>query len=100
MFYRKRPIVIEAFQLTEDKIPLHKIPKEVMPSWLLSASLMDSSELGSVTLNLSDNLVIHTLEGFMHVTPGDFVIKGIHGELYPCKPDIFKVTYEPLYPER
>jgi len=100
MFYRKRPVVIEAFQLTQDRIPLSTIPKERMPPWLLSASLMHPSEIGSITPNRSGDLEIHTLEGFMHVTPGDFVIKGIHGELYPCKPDIFKATYEPLYPER
>ena len=39
---------------------------------------------------------IHTLEGVMHAQPGDYVIKGIQGELYPCKPDIFNETYEPV----
>ena len=39
-------------------------------------------------------LDIHTLEGIMHASVGDYIITGVHGELYPCKPDIFKETYE------
>lgn len=39
---------------------------------------------------------IHTLEGDLLLTPGDWIIKGIKGEFYPCKPDIFEATYEPL----
>jgi hypothetical protein len=37
---------------------------------------------------------IHTLEGVMHASSGDFIITGVHGEQYPCKPDIFHKTYE------
>ena len=40
-------------------------------------------------------LDIETLEGTMHASPGDWIITGIHGEQYPCKPDIFAETYEP-----
>ena len=40
-------------------------------------------------------LNIHTLEGVMVADPGDYIIKGIQGEIYPCKPDIFAATYEP-----
>ena len=41
-------------------------------------------------------LVIHTLEGDMTAMPGDWIITGIAGEQYPCKPDIFQATYEPV----
>ena len=41
-----------------------------------------------------DGLHIMTLEGDMHASPGDFIIKGVKGEFYPCKPDIFAATYE------
>ena len=41
-------------------------------------------------------LIIKTLEGEMHVSPGDYVIRGVEGEYYPCKPDIFEKTYEPV----
>lgn len=39
-------------------------------------------------------IVIHTLEGDMLASPGDYIITGVHGEQYPCKPDIFEETYE------
>lgn len=42
---------------------------------------------------------IHTLEGTMTADVGDYIIRGIHGELYPCKPDIFKATYDPVLDE-
>jgi len=59
MKFRKKPIVIEAYQTD--------VPVE-----------------------------IHTLEGTMLARPGDWIITGIKGELYPCKPDIFEATYEPV----
>jgi len=40
--------------------------------------------------------IIHTLEGDMKASPGDWIITGIRGEVYPCKPDIFEETYEPM----
>ena len=43
---------------------------------------------------------IKTLEGWMKASPGDFIIKGIQGEFYPCKPDIFVQTYEPVEARR
>ena len=45
---------------------------------------------------VGSTLVIPTLEGDMTASPGDWIIKGIEGELYPCKPDIFAATYEPV----
>jgi hypothetical protein len=45
------------------------------------------------------NFVIVTLEGEMVVSPGDYVIQGVHGEFYPCKPDIFAATYDPAPPD-
>lgn len=59
MKYRKRPVVVKAYQTDED-------------------------------------MVIHTLEGDHHASVGDYIITGVHGEQYPCKPDIFAETYEPV----
>lgn len=42
---------------------------------------------------------IETLEGVMHASPGDYIITGVNGEQYPCKPDIFEKTYEPIKEE-
>ena len=44
------------------------------------------------------DLHIETLEGTLHVSPDDWVIRGVQGEFYPCKPDIFEQTYEPAEP--
>ena len=75
--YRKRPVVIEAVQWTGEN------KKEVFDfmNWR-------NAEIRK------DTLVIHTLEGNMKADPGDYIIKGVQGEIYPCKPDIFKSTYE------
>ena len=59
MKYRKKPVVIEAYQTDKE-------------------------------------LDIETLEGTMHASVGDYIITGVRGEQYPCKPDIFEQTYEPV----
>lgn len=46
--------------------------------------------------NVVADLYIHTLEGKMHASKGDYIIRGIRGEYYPCKPNIFEETYEPV----
>ena len=78
--YRKRPVVIEAVQ------------------WRGTETLEDINKLGSHQMRpiCRDNhqLIIQTLEGEMRADPGDWIIKGVQGELYPCKPDIFAATYE------
>ena len=56
-----------------------------MPSWLF----MSNYELQG------DSLLIKTPEGTMRADPGDWIIRGVKGEIYPCKPDIFEATYEP-----
>ena len=85
MKYRKKPVVIEAIQWNGDNlyeclcfincdtkgIPLHDIFHNV------------KNEIG-----------IQTLEGTMIASVGDYIIKGVNGEFYPCKPDIFEKTYE------
>ena len=78
--YRKKPIVIEAMQYTYDNA------FEVF-SWMSAGNtLAQTWEHG--------RLAIPTLEGTMYAMPGDWIIKGIQGEFYPCKPDIFAATYE------
>jgi hypothetical protein len=78
--YRKKPVVIEAVQvLPENDAALLEFfhttaaPFEVVGPW---------------------TFVLHTLEGDMTASPGDWLIRGIQGEVYPCKPDIFERTYE------
>ena len=92
MKYRKKPVVIEAIQYKEDN--LQEIIDFVGPSLKV-----DGSCSVETVMKPSYDVYIHTLEGDMHVDYLDFVIKGVHGEFYPCKPDIFEKTYEPVEDE-
>lgn len=97
MKYRKKPVVIEAFQWTKHS---EQDPAS-WPQWLRDASELDSTEEGALfqnrtgcALGANPKTTIHTLEGDHVVSEGDWIIQGVHGELYPCKPDIFAETYE------
>lgn len=81
--WRKKPVVIEAFQWTGDKDQLGE------PEWIVEAI-----KTGVVGID-AEGLNIVTLEGVLTASHGDWIIRGVKGELYPCKPDIFAATYEP-----
>jgi len=87
MKFRKKPVVIEAFQWTGPW------QLAVAPDWLQEAFARQGGP-GSAYRDLSGDVMINTLEGTHHVSNGDWIIQGIKGELYPCKPDIFEATYE------
>ncbi len=76
--YRKKPVVIEAVQWTEDT----------------ADELGEFCPAAKIDGGADGSLKIVTLEGTMRVDPGDWVIKGVQGEFYPCKPDIFEATYD------
>jgi hypothetical protein len=94
--YRKKPVVIEAFQMTFER----RQDNSQWPEWLNRAWNMEPHEVGSLSpedyprSSGMDRLVIHTLEGRMMVGWGDYIIKGVADELYPCREDIFQNTYE------
>lgn len=97
--YRKKPIVVEAFQMT----PERRWDHTEWPNWLNTAWSRDHGENalwpdpdGPLELGQESSsiLVCGTLEGVHTVTPGDYIIQGVQGEIYPCKPDIFEETYE------
>jgi len=78
MKYRKKPIVVDAIRyedLTIDEVCL----------FMGGDTLVDFK---------THSIIIETLEGKMFAKPGDYIIKGVKGEFYPCKPDIFEQTYE------
>lgn len=101
MKYRKKPVVIEAVQVTAaDYNPGVKdawdgSPFSESPDWLVDA--VTSGVITPHTRNCTDYAEwdIKTLEGTMSCGPGDYIIKGVKDELYPCRPDIFNMTYEP-----
>ena len=82
--YRKKPVVIDAWEyngspncysaLVDMGVPLDRNP-------------------GNNPMT-PDSVVVETLEGYLHVSVGDMIIKGVKGEFYPCKPDIFAATYD------
>ena len=89
MKFRKKPVVIEAKELTINSW------KEIM-NWVGISFCVASVSYPNdgVTLPTLSGMRIKTLEGEMWADPGDWIIKGIKGEFYPCKPDIFEMTYE------
>jgi hypothetical protein len=78
--FRKRPVVIDAVQYRAGECP---------------GELADDVIAGRVEHKEDGCMLIKTLEGEMRADPGDWIIRGVKGELYPCKPDIFAATYEP-----
>ena len=82
MKFRKKPVMIEAVQYIQNsKNSQNKIKKLPINS-------------GTSVEFLDDGLFIHTLEGTMRANNYDWIIRGVSGEVYPCKPDIFEATYE------
>ena len=81
--FRKKPVVIDAYQFTA----VQKV-QDIIEEW-------SGGSVRGVVLPLEEReLSINTLEGEMRGKVGDWIIKGVKGEFYPCKPDIFEATYE------
>lgn len=85
--FRKKPIVIEARQYESDAnvATVHDLA-EWCGGWIVRS--MDEGHIVGIGIS--------TLEGDMRATPGDWIIKGVSGEFYPCKNDIFRKTYDPV----
>jgi hypothetical protein len=90
--YRKKPVVIEAFQYNG------KMPGHTVPEWFYQAISEGKVRLYGHLHDGRCSVDIKTLEGTMTADPGDWIIQGLKGELYPCKPEIFKMTYEKVQP--
>jgi len=83
MKYRKKPVVIDAIQFYPS-----------MPIFQISNLFGGLNSNNQTFEKKEDVLIIKTLEGDMICQAGDWIIKGVKGEFYPCKPDIFEATYE------
>ncbi len=105
--YRKKPIVVEAFQMTKER----RWDNSEWPEWLNAAWQREpivAPELneGAVWIDpgapiakghgSAAELLCGTLEGVHRIDWNDWIIQGVKSELYPCKPDIFEATYEPV----
>jgi len=80
--FRKKPVVIEAYCFNQQR-------DNYRPDWF-----QDRVSANTI-ITFDDHAIIRTLEGDMRADLGDWIIKGVKGEVYPCKPDIFEATYEP-----
>ena len=87
MQYRKKPGVIEAWHFADMQAP------DDLPEWLRCAVEDCLVTYWNIT---TPYILIKTPEGEMRADFGDWIIRGVKGELYPCKPDIFAATYEPV----
>lgn len=93
--YKKKPVIIEAFQYDGDLKDRNGV--YYVPDWFVSAFEDGVARYGRTEPEAPQcEMMIKTLEGDMHVSVGDYVIRGVNGEIYPCKPDIFEKTYEPV----
>lgn len=80
-YFRKKPVVIEAVQFTGSNC--------------IECIRFMGGPWQNIDLHETDTPCVNTLEGTLHASPGDWIIKGVAGEFYPCKPDIFAATYDP-----
>lgn len=92
--YRKKPVIVEALQVP---IP-GKTEKEYSDDYFFQIGQIGVWMLMNCTskwkMTEDKGIDIETLEGVMHASPGDYIIRGVMNEFYPCKPDIFEATYE------
>lgn len=98
--YRKKPVVIEAVQLTWDNwnevcelAGVGKLADGKPEGCYLD---INNQMHNKFSTEFRLGLAIPTLEGTMYASENDWIIKGVKGEIYPCKPDIFEATYEPV----
>ena len=82
---KKKPVIIEYVQWTGTNV------SEIMS--FCGSAAHDIYQINLANMPVEYSLIIKTLEGNMRAEPGDYIIKGVHGEFYPCKPEVFEETY-------
>lgn len=91
--YRKKPVVVWAVQFTTNN-EVGSPQMDAIVNWVNQGKGPDNPH----AWHNSTDIFIETLEGTMRASVGDWIICGVQGEHYPCKPDIFDATYEPVTP--
>lgn len=98
-YFRKKPVMVEAVQFESISFAggghysIHFDTVVDLPKWLRNA-MMDGDVVPDIVEE--GGLIVKTLEGRHIASPGDWIIRGVKGELYPCKPEIFAMTYDPV----
>lgn len=86
--YIKKPVIVEAFKWTSDR------DQEEYPLWIAKSIEDGIVWITDGTEDYEPVMNINTLEGIMYAEKGDYIIKGVHGEIYSCKPDVFEESYD------
>lgn len=94
--FRKKPVVIEAMQFPG--FPGAGYPRDEIEAMERFDAWMVANKGDREPRYKGNSVIIPTLEGDHEAKPGDWIIRGVKGEIYPCKPDIFAQTYEPVQP--
>lgn len=85
--YRKKPVIINAFQLTWEVIVT-----KTLPDWIIGSK--NIKILFNEKIKNSQYAIIDTIDGRMQANANDWIIQGVIGEIYPCKNEVFEKTYE------
>jgi len=85
--FRKRPVIVDVMHFSD-----------LQPETLARVAEWSGASISYDDNGEPDGLHIPTLEGVLHASVDDWIIRGVHGEHYACKPDIFALTYEPVDP--
>ena len=100
MRFKKKPIIVEAFKISDNWFNMNGKTTKEYPNELKGKGIrLDAGDRPGILLSLEDDwefgrVFIETLEGEMKGNLGDWIIIGVKGEVYPCKPDIFSETYD------
>lgn len=99
--YRKKPLIVEAFHMTRQA----RWDNADWPGWLHEAWNLNPGQLNAITpvkvggwegARVLDMLTVKTLVGDQYIFPGDWIVKGVEGELYPVSKSVFEASYEPV----
>ena len=97
MRLRKKPVVINGFQMTAERMQFNTFAG--WPNWAIKAVNTPTDTPGALARSTDATWFVKTLEGVMTVHVDDWILRGVQGELYPCKPDIVAETYDVLGPD-
>ena len=98
MRLRKKPVVIDGFHMTAAR--MQSVPLEGFPLWAFTAVHIPAPTPGALYRMTDTVWCVHTVAGVMRVDVDDWVLRGVDGELYPCKPDVLALTYDVVGPDK
>ena len=98
MRLRKKPVEIDGFQMTAERMRLRSVMD--WPEWALAAASTPPDTAGALCQTDDVTWYVQTLDGNVRVRVDDWILRGVKGELYPCRPDIVALTYDIIGPDQ